>query len=483
MFHTPTFVAVLRDYDMTDLFYFHYTRRARCKTLAMLRGDDMPFFIYGTDAKTGVVAKRTYSEAATEAEARAHAETLGLVVTNVIPCRPEQNPAVIASRALSPVVSQRPVAQSTMAAKENKEALDTFTQTLESVTPATYVTYTLIAINILVFVAMVIFGVSATSPKTDDLLKWGAEVGVYTVNGQWWRLFTAMFVHIGLMHLVFNMIAFAYVGRTVERMFGNVGFLVLYVVSGLGGGILAMYLDPLQTHAGASGAIFGVYGALLAMLLRERDTIPPQILAKLKRFVLAFISYNLIYSFNPRISMAAHIGGLITGFVCGLIAAQPLDGDVGNERTSHNMLLIVAGVALCVIGVLGMRAKYPNLDHLEAYIDHFGVIEKKTHDAFKLASDQNEQSQLTNEQFADSIDRDMLPAWRDTRTELDSLPAVDSTFVNTRVKYVRLRQESLEAMSSALHSNDEHRLKDAQEKEATADKMSPWTTEKKSDAG
>jgi rhomboid protease GluP len=448
----------------------------------MLRGDDMPFFIYGTDAKTGVIAKRAYSEAATEAEARAHGETLGLVVTNVIPCRPEQNPAVIAARALSPVVARRPVANSALAAKENKEALDTFTQTLESVTPTTYVTYALIAVNILVFAAMVISGVSPSSPKTDELLNWGSEFGVYTVNGQWWRLFTAMFVHIGLMHLVFNMIAFAYVGRTVERMFGNVGFLVLYIVSGLGGGILAMYLDPMQIHAGASGAIFGVYGALLAMLLRERDTIPPQILAKLKRFVLVFISYNLIYSFNPRISMAAHIGGLITGFVCGLIAAQPLDGDIGDERTSRDMLLIVAGVVLCVIGVFGMHAKYPNLDHLEAYIDHFGVVEKKTHDAFKLASDQNQQSQLTNEQFADRIDQDMLPAWRDTRKELDSLPTVDSQFVNTRVKYVRLRQESLEAMTAALRSNDENKLKDAQEKEAAADKMSPWTTEKKSEA-
>jgi rhomboid protease GluP len=442
----------------------------------------MPFFIYGTDAKTGVIAKRAYSEAATEAEARAHGETLGLVVTNVIPCRPEQNPAVIAARALSPVVVRQPVAKSALAAKENKEALDTFTQTLESVTPTTYVTYALIAVNILVFAAMVISGVSPSSPKTDELLNWGSEFGVYTVNGQWWRLFTAMFVHIGLMHLVFNMIAFAYAGRTVERMYGNVGFLVLYIVSGLGGGILAMYLDPMQIHAGASGAIFGVYGALLAMLLRERDTIPPQILAKLKRFVLVFISYNLIYSFNPRISMAAHIGGLITGFVCGLIAAQPLDGNVGNERTSRNMLLIVAGVVLCAIGVFGMHAKYPNLDHLEAYIDHFGVVEKKTHDAFKLASDQNQQSQLTNEQFADRIDQEMLPAWRDTRKELDSLPAVDSQFVNTRVKYVRLRQEGLEAMTAALRSNDENRLKDAQEKEAAADKMSPWTTEKKSEA-
>ena len=442
----------------------------------------MPFFIYGTDAKTGVIAKRAYSEAATEADARAHGETLGLVVTNVIPCRPEQNPAAVAARALSPVVARRPIAQSALATKENKEALDTFTQTLESVTPTTYFTYALIAANILVFAAMAISGVSPSSPKTADLLKWGADFGVYTVNGQWWRLLTAMFVHIGLMHLVFNMIAFAYVGRTVERMFGNVGFLALYIVSGLGGGILAMYLDPLQIHAGASGAIFGIYGALLAMLLRARGSIPPKILSDLKRYVMVFIAYNLINSFNPRISMAAHIGGLITGFIGGLIAAQPLDGDIGNGRTARNMLVIAAGVVLCSIGVVGMRAKYPNLDHMEAYIDHFGVVEKKTRDAYKLAKDQNLQSQLTNEQFADSIEHSLLPAWRDMRTELDSLPTVDSNVVNNTVKYARLRQESLEAMATALRSNDKSQHSDAQAKESMADTLSSWA-DKKSDAG
>ncbi|MGA9334218.1 MAG: rhomboid family intramembrane serine protease, partial [Rudaea sp.] len=234
----------------------------------------MPFFIYGNDARTGIVAKRVYTDAETEAEARAHGETLGLAVTAVVPCHADENPGVVAEKVPGLSVSPRPATASALSARQNKQAFAAFTRTLEDETPTTYVTYALIAVNVLVFAAMVFSGVSATSPTGMNLIDWGSDFGMETARGQWWRLFTAMFVHIGFFHLVFNMIAFVYVGPTVERMFGNLGFLVLYVVSGLGGSLLALYLNPMLIHAGASGAIFGIYGALLAVLLRERDSIP-----------------------------------------------------------------------------------------------------------------------------------------------------------------------------------------------------------------
>jgi rhomboid protease GluP len=438
----------------------------------------MPFFIYGSDAKTGIVAKRVYTEAATEAEARTHAETLGLAVTSVVPCRADQNPAATVAKPLVATTSRRPAAGSALAVKEQKEAMASFTQTLEGQTPTTYVTYALIAINVLVFGVMVISGVSPTSPKGADLIHWGSDFGMYTVNGQWWRLFTSMFVHIGFLHLIYNMAAFYYVGPTVERMFGNLGFLVLYIVAGLGGGMVALYLDPMLIHAGASGAIFGVYGALLAVLLRERDSIPPQILANLKKYVGVFIAYNLVNSLRPGISMAAHVGGLLIGFICGFIAAQPLDADTESGRPSRNMWVAGVGVVLCVVGIFGMRAKYPNLDHMKESLDHFDTVEKKTHETFKTASERNAQEQLTNEQFADSIDRDMLPAWRTTRAEFDALPSVNSKIVDATHDYLHLRQEGLEAMSAALRSSDESKLSDAQEKETKADKLSSWAAVK-----
>jgi rhomboid protease GluP len=325
---------------------------------------------------------------------------------------------------------------------------------------------------------MVISGVSAVSPKGADLIQWGADFGMYTVNGQWWRLFTSMFMHIGALHLICNMVAFLYAGPTVERMFGNAGFLVLYIVSGLGGGLLALYLDPMLIHAGASGAIFGVYGALLAVLLRERDSIPPQVLAKLKKFVSMFIAYNLVYSLRPGISMSAHVGGLLIGFVCGFIAAQPLDAETERGRPSRNMLVAGIGLVLGIIGIVGVRARYPNLDHMKQYLEHFDATEKTTHETFKAASQRNEEQQQANGQFANSIDQDMLPEWRATRAEFDTLPRVNSKGVDATRNYLRLRQEGLEAMSAALRSNDVGELNEAREKETQADKLSSWTTAK-----
>jgi rhomboid protease GluP len=261
-------------------------------------------------------------------------------------------------------------------------------------------------------------------------------------------------------------------------MFGNLGFLVLYIVAGLSGGLLALYLDPMLIHAGASGAIFGVYGALLAVLLRERDSIPPQVLANLKKYVGVFIAYNLVNSLRPGISMSAHIGGLLAGFVCGLIAAQPLDAETESGRPLRNMLVAGAGLVLCGIGMVGVGGKYPNLDHMKDYLDHFDAIEKQTHETFKVASQRNTQQQLTNEQFADSIDRDMLPEWRNTRAEFDSLPAVKSNALQNTRNYVHLRQEGLEAMSAALRTNDTSKLNDARDKETKADKLSSWAAAK-----
>lgn len=432
----------------------------------------MPFFIYGNDAKTGVVAKRVYSDAATEADARAYAANVGIDVTNLVPCADQKTAAAVPS---SPAAARRGPPGSAFLQKQQKEEHAIFSQTLEALTPTAYMTYALIAVNVIVFLVMVVSGASATSPNGSDLIRWGADFGMYTAHGEWWRIFTAMFVHIGVLHLFFNMSAFVYVGPTVERMFGNLGFLVLYLVSGIGGGLLALYLDPMQIHAGASGAIFGVYGALLAMLLRERESIPPEVLAKLKRYVSVFIVYNLANSLQPGISMSAHVGGLITGFLCGLLAARPLDADGVDGRAGRNMLVAGLGLVLCVIAVYGVHSKYPNLERMKEFLERFDAVEAKTERTFKSANDRNQQKQLTNTQFADSIDHDMLPPWRDVRTEFDTLPTVKSTYIDVRRTYLRLRQESLEATSVALRSDDASKLSEARDKTAKADKMSSWT--------
>ncbi len=134
---------------------------------------------------------------------------------------------------------------------------------LQAITPAFIVTPILVGLNVLVFIAMVVSGVSFIEPDTGDLIRWGASFGPYTLGAQPWRAFTCMFVHIGILHLLFNMWCLWSLGLLAERLMGNWNFLLLYLLSGLGGSVFSLWLHPQLVTAGASGAIFGVAGGLV----------------------------------------------------------------------------------------------------------------------------------------------------------------------------------------------------------------------------
>src|SRR5262245_21464047 len=185
------------------------------------------------------------------------------------------------------------------------------------------VTVVLIALNVLVFALMVFWGVSAFNPTTDSVLKWGADYGPLTLHGQWWRMLASTFLHFGLIHLLFNMFVLFNIGLFMESLAGRVGFVVLYLVCGLGGSAASLVWHPSIVSAGASGAIFGLYGALLGFLARHRGSIPAESLASLRKGALTFVGYNLLFGLRPGVDMAAHLGGLATGFVLGLFLIRP----------------------------------------------------------------------------------------------------------------------------------------------------------------
>jgi rhomboid protease GluP len=234
-----------------------------------------------------------------------------------------------------------------------------FVRLLYELTPRTYVTPILIGINAVVFVMMLIFGVSPISPTTADLLRWGADFGPLTIGGEWWRLVTSMFLHIGLIHIGFNMWVLYAAGPLVERMVGNVGFLLMYLVAGLCGGLASLSWNPLIVSAGASGAIFGIYGCLLGLVVRGKGSIPPQILVQLRSSGMGFLFYNLIFGMAiPNIDMAAHLGGLAGGFFCGLVLSQPFTEAARSGRLWRNVLLIFLGACVVTAGFFGVSAWY-----------------------------------------------------------------------------------------------------------------------------
>jgi len=407
----------------------------------------VPFFIYGEDAKTGEVAPRLFSEASTEDEARRHGEMHGLQVTEVVECTQADRPRAVAVKAMQARITE----QGEDAPGEGAQ----FRQTLDRLTPTTYVTYGLLAANVLVFVAMVVGGVDVFQPKTADVLRWGADFGPLTEGGQWWRLLAATFVHFGLFHLVYNMLAFLYAAQIVERMVGNAGFLLLYLVSGLGGSLWALYCNPLLVHAGASGAVFGVYGALGGILWMQRGSIPPHVASALSRLVLIFVGYNLLYSLSPGISLAAHVGGLVAGFLCGIALGQPLNTQALGGRAVHAVAAAGIGLLVLVVGIPAVKLRYPNLAELQAVLGRFDALDLSIPTTKYALLLKRELHAADNTALADVIENKILPRWRSVHDELAAYQPVPGPLrgtVDAIIEYMRVRQQGFEMLVDAERS-------------------------------
>lgn len=192
-----------------------------------------------------------------------------------------------------------------------------------STKPRAPVTFTLIGLNVAVYVLMIVSGISPISPTTLQVLQWGANFGPLTEHGQWWRLLSAVFLHFGIIHIGFNMFVLYQVGLFTEQLFGGPLYLLLYLLAGVGGNVVGLWLHPNVVSAGASGAIFGVYGALLAFLLINRRSLVSEGVKSVTRSVLIFLGYNLVFGLADRhTDLTAHISGLAIGFLAGLPLAR-----------------------------------------------------------------------------------------------------------------------------------------------------------------
>jgi rhomboid protease GluP len=198
-------------------------------------------------------------------------------------------------------------------------------RSINAATPRPFVAPTLVAWNLLVFVIMVAMGVSPTEPTTASLVEWGANFGVKTVHGEWWRLVSHQFLHAGWLHLAINLYALLSFGLLFERLAGNVGFLMVYLVAGLSGGITRLYWDPYLVSVGASGSIFGIAGATMGFVFLRRDSLPANVRDKILKDVLVFLALNAFYGLKAEgIDHAAHVGGCLSGVICGMVLSQPL---------------------------------------------------------------------------------------------------------------------------------------------------------------
>ena len=184
-------------------------------------------------------------------------------------------------------------------------------------------TYILIACSSIVYLFSAFFSQSLADMDMQVLVNMGALFGPYTVlKGEWWRLLTAMFLHGGMTHLLMNMFSLYIVGRGAEMYFDTKSYLSIYFFSGIIGGLVSLYMHPVSVGVGASGAIFGVFGALAGFFLAHREKIASHAKAFMKDFGI-IIAINLVIGFSiPSIDVSAHIGGLIVGFIGGFVLSK-----------------------------------------------------------------------------------------------------------------------------------------------------------------
>ncbi|MCC3158284.1 rhomboid family intramembrane serine protease [Hymenobacter sp. 15J16-1T3B] len=178
------------------------------------------------------------------------------------------------------------------------------------------VTPVLIVACLLVFVLMAVNGANLMLPAGEDLLRWGADYGPLTLGeGQWWRLLSSAFVHIGIIHLLLNMYALLNIGLLLEPRIGPVRFGLAYLLAAVGGGLASLWWHDYTVSAGASGAIFGMYGVFLALL--TTNVVEAEVRKELLGSITAFVGYNLLFGLAGNIDNAAHLGGLLTGLLVG----------------------------------------------------------------------------------------------------------------------------------------------------------------------
>ena len=225
-------------------------------------------------------------------------------------------------------------------------------------------TMVLIALNTLVYLMMAFQGHNFITFDSGLLLNWGANSGALTAGGQWWRLLTCTFEHGGLLHIALNMWCLYSLGWLAELLFGKSRYILLYLMCGIGGSLGSICWRGNGLSVGASGAIFGIAGALIPAMMLHGN---PQLRAALKGHLTSiglFVFYNLAFGAAVRgIDNAAHVGGLLTGLMLGFAFPTGLDRHLrrGKMRVVASTLAMLLG-----FGAAGIYARQHNAGYIES---------------------------------------------------------------------------------------------------------------------
>lgn len=291
-----------------------------------------------------------------------------------------------------------------------------------------YATYAIIGINALVFVAMVATGVNFFAPAPIDVLKWGGNLSVLTLSGDWWRLFTSMFLHFGILHVGLNMYALFAAGVYLEPMLGKLRYISAYICTGLFASLVStIWLkDKFTIAAGASGAVFGMYGVFLAFL--TTNIIPKQLRNAMLQSTLIFVAYNVFYGLKPGsgIDNSAHLGGLISGFVIGYIYYYGIKNSERIKPALLTAIIIVATIAVIYFGVNNNKTSPTRIDYQtgKIYTSDEGLYNEQLMKFGELelkAMEPEGDTTISEEIRLERLEKISVPVWQDAKRFVEQI--------------------------------------------------------------
>jgi membrane associated rhomboid family serine protease len=321
------------------------------------------------------------------------------------------------------------------------------------------------------FVYLAAFGalLSGTAPHAapETLLGWGATFGPRTSNGEWWRLFTAIFLHQGFISLVVDAIVVIELGAAVERIFGHVAFGAVFVASGVLANTIHLASHPVAVRTGASGALYGLYGLLIVWAIQGARAPSDLTIPRPGYRLLAPVAALFIVT-----SMLSDTGALIANLAAlavGVVSAATLVGAVQEGSRAPGRIAAVAGSTLAVIMLMAV----PSIGTTDVRPEIARVIELEGRTAAPYANAvaQFKLGATSAQALADMIDGRILPEMREAETRLDRLRGVPPEYrglVADAQRYVRLRSESWNLRARALRASSTRalRLADGKERES-----------------
>jgi len=346
---------------------------------------------------------------------------------------------------------------------------DAFRSALRQRTPRPYATVAIAAVHVAVFAAM-LFGKGALGdPRT--LVSWGASVGTRTTNGEWWRLFTAPFVHAGLGSLLIEVAALAQIGWTLERLAGSFAFAAAYATAAIAAGLVALAIVPLGVTYGSTAAIAALYVVLIAIAIRSSRQqtgliIPREALTRFAPLAALFLLY-IVSSDAPtfRAALAAAIAAVALALV--------FFGDVADRQPAPRRVAwgLGAAVALAAVAAFTLRGIGDIRPELEKLVE----VERETTAAYDAALGKFRKGALNAAALTKTIEATIVPPLQaaDERISgITGVPREDRHLVDDAREYIRARIESWQLRAQGLRESAQTPFTDARDAAAYRDRVS-----------